>query len=694
MRTNKSRARRIYPRMVEIVMVLLLSLTAMNCWKDPMTPVAPTWDVNLTFPVASKNITLGDVLEKDSSSLSADAQNRLVFSSSMEATPVALGDQLAITPASSNAAIKLGTFLVDIAPVTMNMVPEGVTPGATTPVPPGDVFLPDQQASVISSGSVTFASGTISLTVQNNMPIDIVARQPIILLDPSGTEVARFDLGSQPIGPGQHAVGYSDLADVSLGTSVNITGLVFTTPGSSGDVTFPGDSLVVVVVAFANARATSAQLPSLPAQRLVDNDTTSIMLDDSTMVKLAGMRSGSLHFAFHNRINAAVRLRFRVNNLWKSTGGAMTLYEDSLSLGAQSTGSYTMDLTGCELQSAPGELLNMLDLTSSVIIPSTVTSSVAIHDTDKVQIVMSSGSPIMVDTLSGALKPTWVNVNTAVGIDHGTFPSKLKGTFVIPSASLVFNVLSGVGYPADLYVSLSAVRRDGQTAIIPVPSNQRRIEPGITTISFDPSDVGRFLSQFSDGLPDSLYISGKVLVNPPDCYTTDPLRVGGASSTCSIGGTVTLAVPMTVGIAQASYRDTVDFGVDDDGSNKKPAADQLNNVNTAKLHLDVQNGVPAQVGVTIHLLDAQHHLILTLPQTGGPMVVSAAAVDAQGFASAPATTNLVIDLNHDEAQLYNAAEYVDYEVSVVTPQGAPASFRTSDAVHVRVWTECSMGVNK
>ncbi|MGA9120157.1 MAG: hypothetical protein WB699_12405, partial [Bacteroidota bacterium] len=209
-----------------------------------------------------------------------------------------------------------------------------------------------------------------------------------------------------------------------------------------------------------------------------------------------------------------------------------------------------------------------------------------------------------------------------------------------------------------------------------------------------PSDVGQFLSQFSGGLPDSLRITGKVLVNPPDCYTTDPLKVGGVSSSCAIGGSVTLTIPLTVGITQASYRDTVAFGQDADGSNKKPAEDQLKNINTAKLHLEVQNGLPAQVGVRIHILDRMHQEILTLPQSGPSLLVNASSIDAQGFASVPGSTSLVIELNHDEAQQYSAAEFVDYEVDIATPQGAPASFRTSDEVHVRVWTECSMGVNK
>jgi hypothetical protein len=55
---------------------------------------------------------------------------------------------------------------------------------------------------------------------------------------------------------------------------------------------------------------------------------------------------------------------------------------------------------------------------------------------------------------------------------------------------------------------------------------------------------------------------------------------------------------------------------------------------------------------------------------------------------------LTINLSHAEAQLYIPAEYVEYELDLATASGgSPAVFLTSDAVRVRVWTQCSYGVN-
>jgi len=682
-------------RILGAAVLVLASMSAINCWKDPLTPVPPSWDVNLTFPIAVKDVTLSDVIQKDSTSVRADASNRIVFSSIVQATPFSLADQLSIMPSASNAHVELGSFAVALAPMVADINPPAFPPGSTINVPPGTFQASDMQSSTGTSGSVTFKSGTVALSFKNNMPITITPSRIITVVDAQGATIAAFDFGGQPIYPTRTEVRYSDLAEKTVGSSVTVTGLEFTTPGSIPRVTFPTDSLLVATLSFDNAIASTAILTAVPSQRLIDNDRTTVTLDDSTMVALFAMKSGLLHFTFSNKIDLGVQFKFRVENLYKRMGSSLRNYEDSLYLSALGSANYTMDLTGCEFQSAPGLLLNTLELTSSVFIPDAVTEPVSVHDTDKVQIAMAPVSPIYVDTVKGALTPTWVNVNTAVGIDKGQFPSKLNGRLVIPSASLAFHFRSGIGYPADCYLDFTATRADGQTATLTIPADQRRIMPGGSTITFDPAEAGNFLSQFTAGLPDSVHISGKVLVNPPDCYTTDPLKVGGLSSAGSFGGTLQLSIPLTVGISQASYRDTVDFGLAEDGSNKKPGEDELKNINTAKLHIEIQNGIPADVSVRVHVLDAMHHELLTLPQSGGTLAVAAATVDAQGFAAAPGISNLEIELNHAEAQQYSAATYVDYEVALQTPQGgSTVTFRTTDFVHVRVWTECSMGVNK
>jgi hypothetical protein len=680
--------------MAEALLVTVLSLASFNCIKDPVTPVAPSWDVDLTFPVGSRTFTLGDMVDRDSTTLKADAAHRLVYTKTMTAPPTLVGDRIRITPSDAGGQIRLGTFAVQVQPVVTGINVPSIPRGLTVPVPSQTLNLPTVATDMASSGALDVRSGSVGLTIRNNLPVDIQSLNPIQLVDDHGTVEASFDYGGGVIPAGGSRTVYDNLAGRSLGDGLNIAGLNFSTPGSVTPVRIPSDSMLVATMIMDNLRASTAKVTGIPAQRLIDNDHTAIALSDSTLVSSASLRSGALRFDFTNRIALGVQFKFRLEELLRVAPGGAAPFEDSLYLPAFGAASYTLDVSHCLLQGQSRQLLRSLQLTSSIIIPVSVTGQVAIHDTDRVQIAMTALSPIVADSVTGVVKPTWFDVNSAVALNAGAFSSKFAGQLVIPSASLTLSTLNTAGFPADLDLRIAASKSSGETVYLDMPAGQRRVRPGVDLVAFDGAAVGRFLSQLSGKLPDSLRITGRVLVNPPDCYSLGAAGAGSVGRNSSLGGIVALSIPMTIGISQASYRDTADFGVTEDGG-QKPGQSQLANVNGAKLTLEVQNGLPARVGVRVHLLDAQHRPLLTLPQSGQWLQAEAATVDAQGIAAAPGVSTLTVDLSHAEAQLYMPAEFVEYELDLSTAAGgAPVVFLTSDAVKVRVWTQCSYGVNR
>lgn len=680
--------------MAEVLLITIFSLSSFNCFKTPAPPVAPSWDVDLTFPVGIKTVTVGDLVDKDPTALKADPAHRIVYSKIMAVPSTVVGDRISLMPANAYGQITLGTFSVEVKPVITEINVPSIPRGITIPVPPQTVSLPTIATAMSSTTTVEISSGTVGLTLKNNLPVDIVALNPVQLIDDHGNIKAMFDFTGSAIPAGGSRTVYDNLAGKSLGDGVSIAGLNFSTAGSSTPVRIPPDSLLVATMIMDNIRASAAKITGIPAQRLVDNDYTILPLNDSTQVSDASVHSGSLRFDFSNRIAIGVQFKFRLEELLRPSPGGYAPYEDSLFLPALGTSPYTLNLSGCRLQAPAGQLLSAIQLTSSVIIPTAISGQVAIHDTDKVHIAMSTLAPIVADSVSGVLKPTWFEVHSAVALNIGSISSKLVAQLNIPSASLTLNTVSSVGFPADLDLRVSAVKSTGEVVYLDIPAGQRRVQAGGGSIAFDGAEVGRFLTQLSGKLPDSLRISGNVLVNPPDCYSRGAAGAGSVGRNSSLSGSITLSIPMNIGITQATYRDTTGFGVTEDGSGKKPGQSELANVNGAKLFVEVQNGLPAQVGVKVFLLDAMHRRLLTLPQSGQSLQVNAATVDAQGIAAAPGISTLTIDLSHAEAQLYIPAEYVEYELDFSTASGgSPMVFLTSDAVRVRVWTQCSYGVN-
>jgi hypothetical protein len=673
-------------------MVLGLAVLTMNCSRDIQTPIAPKWDVDLTVPITDRTLTLGEMIDRDTSLIHEGAGNQLFFSKSFTTPPTMVGDQISLTPSYGTAELQLGVFAVAMDPMSISVTVPGLPPGATVPIPPTSFALPDIPNALPQEAAVKCASGTIGLTLRNNLPVTIVGSAPVKLVDAEGALEAFFDFTNITIPPGGSHTIYDNLAGRTLGNGTGLSGLSFSTPGSSGLVKIPADSMLVARLAVTSLRVSEAQVSGIPAQRLVDNNKVSINIVDSTIVRDIRAKSGRLALEFQNRIDMGLVLKFRFTDLWRPVGGQMVQFEDSVALTAAGEASYEVNLAGCRIASPTGNLLTSLELTSSLIIPKDITTPVGLHDTDKVEVSMTALSPIIIDTAAVVLKPTWIDLDQSFALDLGDWAQKLKWQFMIPSASLVLNTNSSVVCPTDLYLTLSAKKNaSGSLAVLRVPASQRRLNGGQGIITFDEAEVGAFLSQFSGGLPDSIRISGKVLVNPSDVYLPGAAGVRTIGSNCSFDGAVSLSIPMKVGFSGSSYCDTIEIG----GNGQHRTTNDTKGVNTGRIMLELDNALPMQVGVKLRLLDAMRQPMLTIPQSGVPVQINSPSVDGQGNVSLPAHSKVTIELNKAEVQLINPAYYVEYTLDFSTSAGSPAvNFRTTDYIHVRSWSEISYGVNK
>jgi len=680
------------PRVLLRAIILLLPMLAVQCSRELQTPVAPQWDVDLTVPITDRTLTLGEMIERDTSLIHVGAGNQLVFSQSVSAPPTFVGDQISLTPSYGTAQLRLGPFNVTMDPVIANMSVPGLVPGSTMPIPPSAFTLPDVPDVIPHAASVRCKSGSIGMTIRNNLPVDVIGTAPVRLVDNQGSVQAFFDFTDVSIPTGQSQTVYDSLEDRTLGNGTSVSGLSFRTGGSSAPVPIPPDSMLVATLFVSGLRVSDAQLSGLPAQRLTDNDRATIDIVDSTIIQEVRAKSGRLALEFRNRIDLGVVLKFRVSELWRSVGGRWVQFEDSVALSALGEASYDLGLAGYRISSPTGGLVTSMEIVSSVIIPDDITTPVGLHDTDKVDVSMLALAPIIVDSASAVLKPTWIDLNTTIGLNRDQMVEKFKWQLLIPSASLVLNTRSSIGCPADLFLTLSAKKNSaGDLAVLEIPATQRRLSGGQGVITFDETEVGRFLSQIPGGVPDSIHISGKVLVNPADAYYPGPAGVRRIGRNCSFGGTVNLNIPLKIGFGGSTYCDTVGVG---DGDQHR-ADGEVDGVNNGRVLMELENALPMQVGISLRLLDFMGQPMLAIPQSGVPVQVTSAAVDAQGNVVLPAHSRVVLELNHAEAQLISPAEFVEYTFDLSTSLGSPAVyFKTSDYIHVRCWSEISYGVNK
>ncbi len=675
--------------------VVLLALMSLNCFKEPLAPVAPTWDTDVTVPLANRVYTVSEIIARDTSLLKTGAGSQVSVSKAVSLQPTFVEDRISLSPKDTAVQMQLGAFEVTSPdqrmPIDVDFLPEG----QTIPVPDTTVQFADLQAKILTFETVTLKSGTITLRIENRLPIPMDLVVPIRLLDKQGNTVATFVFNPARIPANSSRSASDNLAQKSFDSDFRITGLQFHTPGSQTPVTIPYGDMLVATLSTTNLRATRAELTSIPAQRLSDSDTAKLRIDDSTLVREVHFRSGSLRFAFTNNIALGMTFKFRFTELQRRVGSAYVPFEDSLYLSPNGTGSMILNLAGTRVKSPNGSLLSALSVLSSVSIPASSGQTVVVSETDRVSISVTKHSTTVVDSAVGVLKPTWVNVDTKVALNLGAAGQKYSGQLNLPAANLSLKTSSSIGFPSDVYIRLGTKKSaQGDSVFLDIPSGQRRLTPGNDAITFDPADVGRFFSQISGKLPDSIRIVGRMLVNPPDVYVPSIAGVGTVGSNSSVAGSISVDVPMTLGIVSAVVRDTLALG-DTTGDGKKDfVVDKTQRYNKGKMYIEIENGLPVGLSVNVGLMNRSRQTLLSIPQSGTPLVYAPAQVDGNGYVTAAAKSRTIIELNRQQLEQWDPAELISYAVTANTPgNGPPVRFRTTDNVRIRLWTQLSVKVN-
>ncbi|MFN0159456.1 MAG: hypothetical protein ACKVRP_15450 [Bacteroidota bacterium] len=655
----------------------------------------PSWDVNLTLPLANREYSLLEIVRKDTSLLRVGTGGQIIYATSAGAPPTFIGDLIAIDPPDTTAEVEFGTFAVTTPPLQTGLQVPWLPGGAITPIPDTNIVFADIAYTIPTFQSVTFANGTITLTLQNNMPVPLEVNAPVEVFDAQQRLVASFIFTPSVIPPYSSRSASDGLAERTTGNNIRITGLAFHTPGSATPVEIPQGDIIVATLHTSNVQARRATFAQIPPQRLASDDTTMFSLDDSTLVKEVGFRSGTLDFTFTSRVDLDILFKFRMNEL-RSVQSVSIPYEDSIYLPARGTGSFSLNLAQYKIQSSTGDLVRSLQVISNIVLPSGSVAPVTVNDTDKVDIMLSS-TPLIVDTAVAVVKPTWVDVNAPIAINFGDLPTRFSGQISIPSATLGLATSVSFGFPLDLYVSIGARRYpSGDWVYLQIPASQKRIQPGTNAVNFNQNEVGYFLSQFTNQLPDTLYVMGQVLVNPPEVYNPTLAGVGSFGSNSSFGGTVHLEVPLMLGIVDGAYRDTLAIGdtTGDGQTDYTVNKSRIRDVNFGKIFIEVQNGMPLQVGVNLALLNNTRQSLLSIPQSGSPVLVNAAAVDNDGNVTLAARSTSTIELSAHDVRQFDPSEFMTYALSLITTPGSPAvRFKTTDYIRIRVWSTLSYRVN-
>jgi hypothetical protein len=679
------------PQWMLLVLMFSAALAGVHCFNDQLTPTAPTWDVALTVPWSDRILTLESLIQRNSSLLSATAGNEIVYSTTLGGPTTTVENQVTLSSFNSNGRVELGNFGITLESITVQVAIPDYAGGFTGLIGPTSYTLPPVTGAVEPGVSINLTAGVARLAIHNLSPIPLTLSGPIDVINASGTQFS-FSV-SGVMQPGDSLITETDLSGKILSSDESIASLSLSTTGSGGNtVTMPAFPLSVTMSAL-NLVSSNATVPRLLKQTLVSNIRAALSMGDSTKIQRIVAYGGRLDFSFTSHLGPSVLLRFRSSEVHRANGSPLL---DSVLLSGGSSHTFSLDLKGVRLNAPAGTLLDSLHLSTDVVIPSTINQSTTLNSKDWVAVTMSSGAPMIADSAAVVLAPTRISLRQTVPFKVGSLTSKFSGSLNIPSASLGLNVFSNVGFPLDLSLRLVGKTAGGDSAVLVLPSSEKRVFPGRDTLHFNDAETGQFLSRFGTKIPDSITVVGNALINPPDLYNPTPAGVGVISRSSSVSGSIGLTIPLKLALSTGSYKDTLDWN-DTNGDGKSDNSFQksdLNGVNQGTMYLEVQNGLPVQLAAQLVLIDSLGKPLLSLPLSNGPYSVASAQVDANGFATTPGSTSLSIVLNEAQIHQFTVARRIAFLFALSTGGSSPVVLRTTDQVHLRAWSTLSYRVKQ
>jgi hypothetical protein len=638
--------------------------------QKPQEPVPPTWDTEITLPLASRAYTFSDLVAADGVTVVTEpGTGRIILRTTVQAPVTEIGGMLRLDPVNSMSQARLGPFHLKPFEASISVSIPGLSPGL--PVPAfADADAGPQSWVSTEYSRITLRAGELRLGVQNNLPAPVTLTSDPVLCDSAGAAIVQFRMAGTVIWPSGSANAYADLAGKTLTAVMSLGNLRLSSPGSSESA--PADSMIVVDLDAHDMIATSALLAEIPPQRLVDNALIEMALTDSTRIRDLLIGAGTLRIHAHSRLGVNSRISVRFVELFDRSG---LPFVDSLSVPAGGSAERALDLSGMWIRSPDGALLSTIRMFSTMDLnEGSGTAHVHLSENDRIDFDISMAS-LRVDSLIGVVKPTRMAVVQYMPLDLGDLNRRICGRIVVPEADLAYRPRATFSLPVELDLRCEARNpTTGGRAILPVPSTKGGT--GLEEIQFVRSDVGQFLTSLSGALPESVCVAGTVLLNP--AYDTTRLAVVGART--GFGGELDFGLPLTIGILGGLLCDTSAVG-DTSGTGERIDGKTLDPMNSGTLYISVENGLPVEAGITVALLDRSGYPVMFLPQSSGDTVRVAAG--REGLGSVGSSTTL--HLTSNEIRQLNTASSIATSVALGTPSGNIVTIRSNDRVHVRIW---------
>jgi hypothetical protein len=677
----------------------LLAFISFNCIETPLSPVAPMSDIVL------QGISIIDIT-KYVSEMTGKSPGMVIngdgtmsyIPPTLYSTPVKI-DSLKLKMSPSSQRVTVGRFSVDGFSISEPINATSISPAlnGTLPLVPAQSF---SLAPIILNDTIDFdyvqvSAGTMSLSITNNLPIDIDFTKPIVLRNNMGGDLSTIASFSIPplAANGGAATVPADIAGKILRGLMTSDSIQLHTPGSTIPVTFTSGSGLSVAFQSSSLLADSA-VAKIPQQTLYQSDTSSVVMDDTVIVEDADFSAGLFQLQIINNLGIDVGARFVIDQLWKNglldtidkviSGG--TIYPLTYDAKQYSIRPIVKPTTGIGSQ-----------CTYAVGIKTINSNGIKkkITENDFIEASLIPGTPLILKSITGKIKTQLLAVNSAMA-SNINFKDANKFTadsIDFKGIGLTIKFPMTGGYPMDYDLTVIAKLKGsivGNPIVIKSGQNGfQRIYPSdpVIPISNAPG-FDDFISKFFPASPDSFYIIGTVTLNPEfplgTSYTTH--------DTSKIYPSFDVNFPVTVGITNGKVTDVVGF------TKAEVPKEFSKSVEHGTITFNFFNRIPLKMGFSATFLgnyDTPSMLDDSLFSIVPSNLILAGQIDANGYSSAQTVSKVSITLDGDQMALFNKADSLRIQFQMATgTSGQVVKVRQSDYIRVYAKGDITYTMNK
>ncbi len=669
-----------------LIFTFLFSFT--GCFDEPKEFVGPTWETKINIPLTKKEFSLLEIVEKDSSFLSASQDpstlGQIYYADTQSISTIKLEDELIIDSFETNFAQTIGPIKVSVPiPAASEIRVEDwttdVTSGAYQVFPEQEGNVNIEVNGIETVQSISAESGNLTVFIWNNLPVPIVLRgmeihniervnpEPILKISESNQSDWII------IPPNLFWTDTFPVDGKIITNSLEYIGTIWS-GGSNGDSVQVPEEAGTTVLALFDSLVISEATAALPEQSFQFAKT--LRISDSTKIEEALISEGRAFLITNNNMDVSLTASVTFSNLFNSNEQPYSLNIPLAKLEKNKIVEIP-SLTNWKIISlSPGVPTNEIGYSVSVLTDSTGEVSTITKD-DSISFNLNFDE-LVFESFKGQLKPINVDIErSGFKLDYGSFKEQLyfqKVNFDDAKFNISFKSSANLDILAqgEIFATNGIEDRIIETGDLLIPSY------GPTTI-----ELNSLLNGFTSALPDSFSLDGRAILNPN-------YEIGEVKRGDSLFGQIDFEIPLIVGMTQGTFRDTFDLDLGDIDE------DDIDNFNYGSVTFTIKNNVPVGINFTAEVLDSNSLIMLPLPTSYNNLdnvKIPKPSVSDEGEVISAGISVQTLTLIGDDIKTLLNSPLMSIEVNFGTADGdSPVKFKTSNTISFEIRAEAEYKV--